>query len=637
MQEIKLRSGKYMIPAQMWEERDRIFIKFGFNRGLLDEVKAMEGAKWHGYEEVNPRKLWSIKKSNRNLFQLQYLMGQNPYKHYDAPLVEYKSKRPLYQHQIEMVQHCLTRRACILAAEMGCGKSLVAIEVLEQYPDKKWFWIGPKPALRAAHEQFEHWKATVKPEFYTYEGLVKVMENWPKGKKAPFGVVFDESSRLKNPTAQRSQAALALAEGVRQDHGDDGFIIEMSGSPAPKSPADWWHQCEVAKPGFLREGTFMKFKNRMGLIVTREGITGGSYPHLVTWRDDERKCASCGAAREAAQHDTQAAMFGETHHPFSPSINEVTKLYERMKGLVLVKFKKDCLDLPEKVYLTLRATPSRSVLNAAKILASKAPNAAQALTLLRELSDGFQYKEIEVGRVACSNCGSVGKIFEKYDPEYPDLALSQEAIEKGRLAEREAECPSCQGAGDLPKYQREAKQIPCPKEDLLRDILEKQEDIGRIVIYAGFTGSVDRCVSICASEKWSTIRVDGRGWNGSADLPVGDAELYDVFQKKLDKHPKVAFIGQPGAAGMGLTLTAASTIVYYSNDFNAESRAQSEDRIHRVSMNVERGATIIDLIHLPTDEKVIENLKKKRVLQEMSMGEFQRALAESEIYDNREV
>ena len=51
-----------------------------------------------------------------------------------------------------------------------------------------------------------------------------------------------------------------LADAVRNEHGWDGYIWEMSGTPAPKSPVDWWNQCEIACPGFLAEGTYAKFK-----------------------------------------------------------------------------------------------------------------------------------------------------------------------------------------------------------------------------------------------------------------------------------------------------------------------------------------------------------------------------------------
>ena len=68
---------------------------------------------------------------------------------------------------------------------------------------------------------------------------------------------------------------------------------------------------------------------------------------------------------------------------------------------------------------------------------------------------------------------------------------------------------------------------------------------------------------------------------------------------------------------MGLTLVTSPSIVFWSNDFNGESRMQAEDRIHRPGC---RGANIYDLVHLPEDEIVIENLKRKRNLQDMTLG-----------------
>jgi SNF2 family DNA or RNA helicase len=112
----------------------------------------------------------------------------------------------------------------------------------------------------------------------------------------------------------------------------------------------------------------------------------------------------------------------------------------------------------------------------------------------------------------------------------------------------------------------------------------------------------------------------------NADGTVLTGEALDIFQDKLEEFPRVCFIGQPGAAGMGLTLTASKSIVYYSNDFNAESRIQSEDRIHRLGMDVNKGATIYDLVHLPTDLLVLNNLKAKRRLQSMTMGQVSEAL-----------
>jgi hypothetical protein len=194
--------------------------------------------------------------------------------------------------------------------------------------------------------------------------------------------------------------------------------------------------------------------------------------------------------------------------------------------------------------------------------------------------------------------------------------------------DQEVSCPNCGGTGAVPNLIREAIQIPTPKEQVVLDLLDEYEDVGRFVFYAGFTGSVDRLVEICTRKDWKIIRVDGRGWNSfgmkGLNTPV---QLLQEFQNpKKSEYDRIVFIGQASAAGMGLTLTASPAICYYSNDFNAESRIQSEDRIHRPGMDTNRGATIIDIIHLPSDQKILDNLKAKRKLQSMSLGEFRNSI-----------
>ena len=42
------------------------------------------------------------------------------------------------------------------------------------------------------------------------------------------------------------------------------------------------------------------------------------------------------------------------------------------------------------------------------------------------------------------------------------------------------------------------------------------------------------------------------------------------------------FIGNTQTGGYGITLTEASTVIYYSNNYDLEKRLQSEDRAHRI-------------------------------------------------------
>jgi SNF2 family DNA or RNA helicase len=163
--------------------------------------------------------------------------------------------------------------------------------------------------------------------------------------------------------------------------------------------------------------------------------------------------------------------------------------------------------------------------------------------------------------------------------------------------------------------------VKCPKEDALKDLIDQHEDVGRIAIYAGFTGSIERCMRIVSEMKWDFIKADGRGWHTSVPHIRSGKEMLAMFQDRSSmRKDNIAFVGQPGAAGMGLNLTASPSIVFYSNDFNGESRIQTIDRIHRPGMDINRGATIYDLIHLPTDLYVLENLDRKIKLQGITLG-----------------
>jgi len=315
-------------------------LKFRYNKSLLKEVKNFSGARWHGYDDV-PKKLWSISDNDRNHFQLLFLQGENPYARYDAPLVEYKSKRSLRANQLELIRHSLTRHYCIFAAEMGLGKSLAAIELMEHViPDdvhdtENWAWyVGPKAGVKAVNRELVKWNTRIRPRMITYEGLVKVIREWDDGAKAPLVVIFDESSKIKTPTSQRSKAAMHLADAVRKDWGGSGYIIEMSGTPAPKNPVDWWNLCEVACPGFLVEGTPVKLKQKLSLMEMRESLSGGAYPHIITWLDDKNKCAECGQTIHALHH---AVGMADTYHEFKCSINAVERLSRRMEGLVITQ------------------------------------------------------------------------------------------------------------------------------------------------------------------------------------------------------------------------------------------------------------------------------------------------------------
>lgn len=622
---------KYKLDVQLLPVGNRLEVHFPFSRAMISEVKAMEEAKWHGFEDP-PKKVWTIKNSARNRFVLNWMSGINVFERYDLPLITQLKAvyEGLYKHQDEAARFILTRRRCILAGEMGVGKTRAALVAMLESGVENWIWVGTKASIKAVRYELNKWRfpTDVVITFVTYDQLRKTVNAWPDDKLTPQGVIFDESSRIKNPTSQRSEAAKILSDTMADDWQGEEYVVLMSGAPAPKDPTDWWHQCEVAKQGFLKESNVSKLKARLCLLKEGASASGGVFKEIVTWLDNDKKCAICGKLDSDLCHQSSVfAEGGEDVHAWQKTENQVKQLYERMRGLVLVQFKRDVLkELPEKRYDKINLKPTPATLRTAKTLARTAKSVIVGMTLLRELSDGFQYAEEPDGTKTCPKCSGTCGIEEWFDPKEPETPIFDKHLQDGgTLEKRNAACDLCEGKGQVTKYKDVTREVETPKDEALRDLMELHEDVGRLVVYAGYTGSVDRIVRLAHAEGWDTIRVDGRGWLAQDHLTkivLEETDHIKLFQEMKEKYPKVLFVAQGGSAGMGLTLTASPSIVYWSNTFNADDRIQSEDRIHRPGMDLNRGATIYDLIHLPTDQFVLDNLQKKRDLQAITMGDF---------------
>jgi len=91
--------------------------------------------------------------------------------------------------------------------------------------------------------------------------------------------------------------------------------------------------------------------------------------------------------------------------------------------------------------------------------------------------------------------------------------------------------------------------------------------------------------------------------------------------RKFQDDPKCRFlVGTPATGGYGITLTAANTVIYYSNGYDLEKRLQSEDRAHRIGQK--KNVTYVDIIAEDTvDEKIVKALRKKINIASEVLGE----------------
>lgn len=153
-----------------------------------------------------------------------------------------------------------------------------------------------------------------------------------------------------------------------------------------------------------------------------------------------------------------------------------------------------------------------------------------------------------------------------------------------------------------------------PRLDLLLELVE--DDDAPLVVWARFREEL-RLIAEALAKAGRRV-VEYHGGVGAQ----GREDAVDRFQSgEAD-----VFVGQPQAGGIGLTLTRAEWTVYYSNDFNLETRLQSEDRNHRIGTR--KSVRYVDIVARNTiDEAIARTLQRKERLGAALLGDKKLAAA----------
>ena len=155
------------------------------------------------------------------------------------------------------------------------------------------------------------------------------------------------------------------------------------------------------------------------------------------------------------------------------------------------------------------------------------------------------------------------------------------------------------------------KDINNNRLDELLDVLDEVE--GKAVIWAHYQHDVERIIERIRKEYTFDSAVDYYGLTPTSERQTN----IDRFQND-DKCR--FFVGTTQTGGYGITLTAASTMIYYSNGYDLEKRQQSEARIDRIGQHFPM--TYIDLMVEDTiDERIVKALRKKVNIATQIMGE----------------
>jgi SNF2 family DNA or RNA helicase len=148
--------------------------------------------------------------------------------------------------------------------------------------------------------------------------------------------------------------------------------------------------------------------------------------------------------------------------------------------------------------------------------------------------------------------------------------------------------------------------------DELMDVLSEME--GKAVIWAHYRYDIEVIVEAIKKEYGDKSVVTYYGDTSTDDRQKAIKLIQDP------ESPVRFIVGTPQTGGYGITLTGASTMIYYSNGYDLEKRQQSEARIDRIGQT--KNMTYIDIIAEGTiDEKIVKALRTKINIATEVMGE----------------
>jgi SNF2 family DNA or RNA helicase len=241
----------------------------------------------------------------------------------------------------------------------------------------------------------------------------------------------------------------------------------------------------------------------------------------------------------------------------------IDELMEKIAPNAYIVKKEDVLDLPPKVYETITVQPN-----------------ADQKRILKDIGDDyFMCSDLD------GNTLEVETVLER-------MTRYQQIV--GGLFPFDVE-----GGG------HDVVRIPGknPKMEAMVETINDMPDTEKVIIWARFREEQKMII-----EHLSSVYGDDSVVWYTAGLDTDQkGDLIKEFQ-----HGKARFfVSNPTMGGIGLTLTAASYVIYYSNSFSLEDRLQSEDRAHRKGQT--KSVTYIDIMmdHI-IDKQIVTALKNKK-------------------------
>lgn len=475
-----------------------------------------------------------------------------------------------YNHQLEGLNKASGKKGYAYFCEMGTGKSWIgineaailwgqgsidsllilapksvhvnwdSIEIPKHMPD----WVNYKIVSWSASDSLKNKKYLNSIFDVTENRTLRILTiNWDairstKGftfvKKfcsitGKLLILCDESHRVKNPKSvtYKNLSKLKPYSAYRRI---------MTGSPVLNSPFDLFTQMSFLDEHILETDNYFCFKAEYA-----EMLQPGNklYEHI---------------AARVRRGKPQVVAKDKNGLPKYKNLERLSRLIAPYSYRVL---KKDCLDLPDKIYTMSWFELGKNQ----RIIYDKMKNEARMI-----IGDGNETPVNKLNALMKLSQITSGFMFT------PDHSVI-------RTAEN-------------------------PRIELLKERLEDYD--GQIIIWSRFHVEMDDIKKACRTMGIQCSQFDGR---------ITSKEKRQIEINKFINGDTRLFLGQT-ASGIGITLNNSSYVIYYNNSFSLGDRIQSEDRNHRIGQK--NNVTYEDLIAEKTvDIKILNALKGKKKISDL--------------------
>jgi SNF2 family DNA or RNA helicase len=386
-------------------------------------------------------------------------------------------------------------------------------------------------------------------------------------------VICDESTKIKNPAAKRSEKIIM---GFRNRR----YKGILTGTPTPNSPFDLWAQFNFLKPDYFGM-SFHHFKRHYCIMCKKlNEATGRPFDapleewqwHMVkralskelnnglelTLSSFEKVAINCEllSVKDAMEINKQKSYTPYKH---------LEELKELIDHITFKKRKVDCLDLPDKVYERLEV--------------SLTPEQKRVLKQLKQdMFTQYEGKELSVKNIMVLT-GRLQMITGGVFP-YHDIIVTEDG-----LIEQKTQY----------SYMKKNPKIKALLEDLDTVPLDTQ-----IIVWATWVSELELIYA-----ELKKAKIDARLLYGAT--PKSKRLEYEEEFKAGGFR---VLVMNPLLGEFGYNFQCSTLHYFYSNSHKADSRLQAEDRSHRIGQT--NKVTYKDIHCLNSiDQKIWETIKRK--------------------------